>query len=133
MRGQEEGVVVNEHVGQILKKLRKEKHITLQEAADAVGCSASYIHRLENNTRKNPSIKMATQLAVFYDVDLSEFSGTISRADTELSTELENAIVSMKKGLAMLNRLDKELTNVDEMKAHFVEVQKTLLYMKSVL
>ena len=44
------------NTGDLLKTLRKDKNYTLQAVADAIGCSPSYLHRLENNSRKNPSI-----------------------------------------------------------------------------
>lgn len=134
MDRQADGVAANSHVGAILKQLRKDKKITLQTAADAVGVSPSYIHRLENNTRQNPSIKVATQLAVLYDVNLEEFTGQASlKAGDEWQTELDQAIESMKKGIALLQKLDEQDNDTTKIKKHFVNVQKSLLYLKSVL
>lgn len=128
MISQKEGAPVSQDIGSILKEIRKERKITLQQAADAVGCSPSYIHRLENKSRKNPSIKLATQLAVFYNVDLGDFTGS-SGSHAELIAEISQATEAMKNGLHLLERSNAD--NIDEIKAQFVDVQKVLLYVHS--
>ena len=67
-----EGKRMSNKTGEVLKGLRKERNLSLQDVADEIGCSASYLHRLENSTRKNPSMKMVQNLAEFYQVNLSE-------------------------------------------------------------
>lgn len=122
--------------GDLLRKYRKEKGCTLQDVADAVGCSPSYLHRLENSDRKNPSINMAAKLAMFYDVDVSLLTGTesgLSNASdmidfkSNMSKEVDSASQKIQDGLRLLD-LDPELS-----KSHFVDVLKSLLYLKSML
>lgn len=119
--------------GEVLKQLRVEKGLTLQGVADGIGCSASYLHRLENNSRKNPSMKMVQTLAEFYEVELNELLGidqgemleVIAAVELKeaIETEINTAIEHMKEGLALLN----------ENNEHFVEAQKSLLYIQSLI
>lgn len=122
--------------GELLKSLRKDRGYTLQVVADAVGCSPSYLHRLENSNRKNPSMKMGSKLAKFYEVDLSLLTGvepgvsnTSDMLDlkSSLSEELDLASNKVKEGLLELSR------DPDVSKQLFVDAQKSLLYMKSLI
>lgn len=119
--------------GQVLKDLRKERNLSLQDVADEIGCSPSYLHRLENSTRKNPSMKMVQNLAEFYQVNLSEILGieqgemveVIAAVELKeaIETEINTAIENMKEGLALLDKNNER----------FVEVQKSLLYIQSLI
>lgn len=119
--------------GEVLKDLRNERNLSLQDVADQIGCSPSYLHRLENSTRKNPSMKMVQSLADFYKVNLTQILGieqgemveviaAIELKET-LEKEINVAIENMKEGLALLN----------ENSEYFVEVQKSLLYIQSLI
>lgn len=46
-----------------MKKIRREKGITLAQLATKTGISIGYLSHLENGTRKNPSVKMMDKLA----------------------------------------------------------------------
>ena len=128
-----EGKRMSNKTGEVLKGLRKERNLSLQDVADEIGCSASYLHRLENSTRKNPSMKMVQNLAEFYQVNLSEILAidqgemveVIAAVELKetIETEINTAIENMKEGLALLNENNK----------HFVEVQKSLLYIQSLI
>lgn len=54
---------MNEYFGKMLKKLRKERNLSLEELARQSGISASYINRLENNDRRSPSFNKVILLA----------------------------------------------------------------------
>jgi putative transcriptional regulator len=51
--------------------LRAEKGLSQRALADALGVSRQTIISLEKN-RYNPSLKLAFDLAVFFDVDINE-------------------------------------------------------------
>ncbi len=53
-----------------LARLRLEKGLTLQEVADAVGCSKTHIWELEQGRAGNPTISLAAELARYYGVSL---------------------------------------------------------------
>lgn len=123
--------------GEVLKQLRVEKGLTLQGVADRIGCSASYLHRLENNSRKNPSMKMVQTLAEFYEVELNKLLGidqgemveVIAAVELKqtIAEELKKAVEGMKEGLALFDQDDQRS------KQAFVDVQKSLLYIQSLI
>lgn len=53
-----------------LKILRRNKRQTLQEIADSVGVSKSYVCELENGTSKNPGFKLLVKLATHFGVTI---------------------------------------------------------------
>lgn len=46
-----------------LKKIRKEKGITLQKLSNITGISAGYLCHLENGSRTHPSIEVMEKIA----------------------------------------------------------------------
>ena len=46
-----------------MKKIRKEKGITLTDISIKTGISVGYLSHLEKGTRKNPSIEMMDKIA----------------------------------------------------------------------
>lgn len=125
--------------GDLLKTLRKDKNYTLQAVADAIGCSPSYLHRLENNSRKNPSIRVAADLAQFYGIEASLLTGEKSEALTRMNVindtglrsdilaEVETAITLIKEGLSCI----ESAPEISRQK--LIDAQKSLLYIQSLL
>ncbi len=62
-------------IGARLKELRITKKKSLQDVADAVGASKAHIWELERGGTKNPSMELLTNLAVFFDVSVSNLVG----------------------------------------------------------
>lgn len=131
-----------ENIGPWLKETRKEKKITLREASDAIGCSASYIHRLENNSRRNPSINILKELATFYDVDIHDILGEDTHSadkgvqQVDQKEEVDNAIDHIKTALSIVSEASEQAEeerplDKDELRRHLREVQKTLLFLSS--
>ena len=58
-----------------LKKLRKEKDVTQEEVAAAVGATKSAISMYERGERK-PSFEIADALAEYFDVSIGYLSGS---------------------------------------------------------
>ena len=46
-----------------LKKIRKEKGVTIKELAEKTGISMGYISHLENGSRSNPSKKVMEKIS----------------------------------------------------------------------
>jgi len=65
-----QGVFVICLVGEKIKKLRKEKGLTLQDLATSVGLGKSYIWEIENGRIKNPSFEKILIIAKALDVDV---------------------------------------------------------------
>jgi len=55
-----------------LKKVRKEKNITLEQLSKITGISIGYLCHLEQGTRKNPSIEVMEKLSKALEKDVAE-------------------------------------------------------------
>lgn len=58
------------NLAEILKTARIEKGLTLQKVAESVGCSASYINRIENNQRKGINYEIKEKLFDLYEIEI---------------------------------------------------------------
>ena len=124
-------------IAQVLKEERLANELTLQEVADAIGCSPSYLHRLENSSRKNPSMNMVQKLAEFYQMEIDQLlngdSGSEANRNSDealkaiLQTELNIGLKEVKKGLDYMD------TDLERSKQALIDAQKSLLYLLSLL
>lgn len=55
-----------------IRRIRKQKEMTIQQLADLAGISAGYICHLEKGTRKNPSIEVMEKIANALDETITE-------------------------------------------------------------
>ena len=67
MEGKEDFV---NRLGENIKRFREARNLTLQELADKVGISASYLNRLENYERNNPHIYLLINLSKALNITL---------------------------------------------------------------
>lgn len=88
-------------LGEELKKARKQKKLTLREVANSVGVSPSYIHRIENGSRRNFNYHILDQLKALYGIDYS--STTISNQESELLDVLRETNILLKQLLEELS------------------------------
>jgi XRE family transcriptional regulator, regulator of sulfur utilization len=58
------------HVGQMLRKLRKEQRLTLLDVKERTGLSVSFLSDIERG-RTNPSLDSLQKLSDFYDVPIT--------------------------------------------------------------
>ena len=58
-------------IGEKLKEARKGNGLTLQTVAGKIGCSPSYIHRIENNQRVGINYKIKEKLFELYGIEKS--------------------------------------------------------------
>lgn len=65
MEGKEEFA---NRLGENIKRFREARNLTLQELADKVGISVSYLNRLENSERKSPSLSLLVKLREIFDI-----------------------------------------------------------------
>jgi transcriptional regulator with XRE-family HTH domain len=56
-------------IGDIIKKTRLEKNLSLTKLADLAGVSKAYLFNLENNNQKNPSLDIAQKIAKVLEID----------------------------------------------------------------
>lgn len=57
--------------GEFLLKCRLKKGCSLYEVEQQTGITRSYIHRLEQGKRKNPTMRLVHSLAVLYSVQVT--------------------------------------------------------------
>ncbi|MDK0863982.1 helix-turn-helix transcriptional regulator [Clostridium perfringens] len=57
------------NIGKLFKESRIKNGLTLQDVSIKTGVSQSYISRIENNCRKDPSIKVVKALSDVYELD----------------------------------------------------------------
>ncbi|GAA0088444.1 helix-turn-helix domain-containing protein [Clostridium perfringens] len=57
------------NIGKLFKESRIKNGLTLQDVSIKTGVSQSYISRIENNFRKDPSIKVVKALSDVYELD----------------------------------------------------------------
>lgn len=74
------------NVGEIIRKIRKEKKMTLVQIAEITGLSHPYLSQLENGKKKNPSFETLDKIAQSLGMDYFELmiqAGFLSREDGE--------------------------------------------------
>lgn len=99
-------------IGELLKKERSKRGMTLQEVGEGIGCSPSYIYRLEKGARKQPSYAVAKAILDFFE--LPENSLTFYE--------------SKKKSVELKMEMDLMSLNMDT--ENFSHVQKYMEIMK---
>ncbi|EHK2427616.1 helix-turn-helix transcriptional regulator [Clostridium perfringens] len=57
------------NIGKLFKESRIKNGLTLQDVSIKTGVSQSYISRIENNFRKEPSVKVVKSLSDVYELD----------------------------------------------------------------
>jgi transcriptional regulator with XRE-family HTH domain len=91
-------------IGGWLKAGRKAKRLTLHDLSLATKgeLSVSYLSRLENNQRDNPSIQKLSQIALLLDLDISEVVDLPKMVDHEqerANEELQKLIDTLMEQL----------------------------------
>jgi len=71
---------VNKEVGDTIRELRKEKHLSQEKLADAIDSHQVYISEIEKGI-KLPSLIIINNIAKAFDVSLTQF---ISRVEKKL-------------------------------------------------
>lgn len=61
----------NMSLGEYIRELRKSKGVSLGEMESATGLSRSYINRLENSTRDNPTLDSISRLVKYFEIPFS--------------------------------------------------------------
>lgn len=77
---------MNETFGEVISHARKEKKLTLREAAKRVGISHPYFSQLEKNKNRNPSLNVLYKIA--HELDIS-FAYLMLLSDIEIGTSIE--------------------------------------------
>lgn len=59
-------------LGKLLKDARANAGVTLEKAADYIGCSGVYLHELESNKANRPKIDYLRKAAEYYNISSDE-------------------------------------------------------------
>lgn len=86
MNIREEFDLVKETFGEVISNARREKKLTLREAAKRVGISHPYFSQLEKNKNRNPSLNVLYKIA--YELDTS-FAYLMLLSDIEIGYTIE--------------------------------------------
>lgn len=115
---------MKETFGVKLKKARQEKELTLQAVADIVGCSASYLHRIENSERTGVNYQIYQKLTEVLDVpdneepltgeqasELERLLAESHEAKMKLQFAIESAFNNINNAMNDLNKLHTQIEN----------------------
>ena len=102
-------------LGDLLKEKRLERGLSLKDVEANTTITSSYIHRLENGSRKNPSSYVAQKLSAFYGIQEKTF---IELATNSLTNEEDNFsyIIEDTEVKLLLNCILKRITTLIENK-----------------
>lgn len=95
--------LVNQNIGEILKKERTLRGWSFEELGKRIGVSASYMYRLESGQRVNPSTKVLRAICELFDIEptkvmaMEPHSLSINgkSVDMDVVEEMMNLIVNM--------------------------------------
>lgn len=62
------------NLGQFIKKLREDRGVTLGEMEAVTGLSRSYINRLENSSRENPTLDSISRIVQYFGIPFSSIA-----------------------------------------------------------
>ncbi|MGP4059129.1 helix-turn-helix domain-containing protein [Halobacillus litoralis] len=58
-------------IGERIKKIRKDRHMSLSELAERAGVAKSYLSSIERNIQTNPSVQFLTKISQELDVSIN--------------------------------------------------------------
>lgn len=82
---------MNETMGQIIRRLRKEKELTQEELAELIGVTAQAVSKWESNTGM-PDISQVVPLAMVFDVPTDVLFGRYGKSDEDAANQLADEI-----------------------------------------
>ncbi|AGK98199.1 helix-turn-helix domain-containing protein [Clostridium pasteurianum] len=123
--------------GYNIKKIREEKHITINKLAELAGMSVGYLSDIENNKKKNPTIDKIEKIADALGITIKELLTTEEQLNYTIDTiknihnivkeGLENSsyVVDNKNNLILEPFYDVEFTETE--RSEIVQYMKYLL------
>lgn len=83
-------------IGSNIKRIRKQKGLTLSECAHRADISKSYLSNIERNLNQNPSIHILEKIAAVLEVDLHKLIDTQSNKEVIADHEWIEFIQELK-------------------------------------
>ncbi|EIT85621.1 transcriptional regulator SinR [Fictibacillus macauensis ZFHKF-1] len=91
-------------IGEIVKKYRKEKNLSISALAERAGIAKSYLSSLERNIQTNPSVQLLEKLCAVLDLPVEQL---LQENSGEEATELDHDWTKLVKE-AMDSGISKE-------------------------
>lgn len=73
--------------GQVLKRLRADKKLSMREVADIAGCSDTFISFLENGRAEVPKTEVFDKILMVYEISRKAFDERVRRHEHEEGDE----------------------------------------------
>lgn len=108
-------------IGEKVRKIRKEKGLSIMDLKEKTGLSKSTISDLEND-KSSPTIDTLQKIANALGVDIKEFFEEKLENQTEL---IDDLVEEFPEGVYVLRRASKELSQ--EAKKQMVKIMKAFL------
>lgn len=135
----------NSNLGEYLKSIRKSRGLSLKDVEKEIELSASYINRLENGNRSNPSMDSLDRLSTFYGISpekVMKLAGydvsTVRQISNDLANFIEGSEVISINGTLISSDLFKSLidkcivTNLEKI-SDIMDLCMTLRQFQSIL
>ena len=93
--------------GELIKKLRLEKGVSLREVQDQTLISSSYLSRMENFSRDNPTLDIVSRLSRYFDIDFSTIAQLCkdgTSADKREIRDISNILLNEKYTFAQIEQ-----------------------------
>lgn len=124
----------NKVIGEIIKKARMEKGLSLRELARKSGVSQPYLSQLESGQNNNPTLEVFIKLADALGITLKEMLIEAELIESDEKTEKENKVFKVNvdvsdalKGLKAIQREARKATKV----LKGLEIQKQMTEQKN--
>lgn len=98
------------NIGFFLKKIRKEKHFTLNEVAKSTNLTASLLSQIEND-KTSPSLNSLETLLKYYKVNISDFFKQVEQKSHIFIKKIETETLEDKNSGVKLTLLASKLEN----------------------
>lgn len=120
-------IKVNEiDIKKLLREERLKRGLTYEDLASELGCSASYIFRIEKGRRKKPSYELVGKILAFFDLSSEELKkyiageqevmlNTKERLEKDLLEFMKNMDVNNFSDIHMLTKKIKEYQKVQRL------------------
>ncbi|MEX0645693.1 MAG: helix-turn-helix transcriptional regulator [Parvularculaceae bacterium] len=95
-------------LGVRIKKLRLKRGESLQDVADAVGCSKAHVWELEQGRAKNPSMALLKAIADHFDLTVAALAG-----EDLFDTEADRQLARLFRQAQELS--DRDLNTIEDM------------------
>jgi transcriptional regulator with XRE-family HTH domain len=111
-------------IGEKVRKIRKEKGLSIMDLKEKTGLSKSTISDLEND-KSSPTIDTLQKIADALDVDVRDFFEDNTEKQSANITNIDDLLEEFPEGVYVLRRASKKLS--PEAKKQMIRIMKAFL------